>query len=176
MRHVDGRCHAAVATARAGARRDGRFHGPYLRDELLTRGVLVDTLETATTWGELLEVYLTHLKKVGFFRPDGSKNTAAVARAVALASGATGTCLVCNGTGQVRPIKSVECRGEKVKIVKFKIKKEKAAAADATAEGAAAAPGAAAPAPAAKAAPQAKGAPAKDAGKPAGGEAKKPAK
>lgn len=37
--------------------RDGRFHGPYLRDELLSRGVLVDTLETATTWSGLLELY-----------------------------------------------------------------------------------------------------------------------
>lgn len=37
--------------------RDGRFHGPYLRDELLSRGVMVDTLETATTWGGLLELY-----------------------------------------------------------------------------------------------------------------------
>jgi len=67
----------------------------------------------------------------------------------------------------------------KVKIVKYKIKKEKAAPAEATAEGVAAAPGAATPAPAApgaKAAPQAKAAPAKGAVKPAGGEAKKPAK
>lgn len=56
----------------------------------------------------------------------------------------------------------------KEKIMKFKVKKEKAAAADATAEGAAVA-GAAAPA-----------APGKDAGKAAGkvagGDAKKPAK
>ncbi len=53
------RHHGGVALgSRAGEKwRDGRFHGPYLRDELLTRGVLVDTLETATTWGELLEVY-----------------------------------------------------------------------------------------------------------------------
>lgn len=34
-----------------------RFHGPYLRDELLSRGVLVDTLETAATWTRLLETY-----------------------------------------------------------------------------------------------------------------------
>ncbi|MCL8024101.1 FAD-binding oxidoreductase [Nocardioides bruguierae] len=30
--------------------RDGRFHGPYLRDALLDVGVLVETLETATFW------------------------------------------------------------------------------------------------------------------------------
>jgi small basic protein (TIGR04137 family) len=62
----------------------------------------------------------------------------------------------------------------KVKIVKFKIKKEKAAAAE-TAEGAAAAPGAegAAAAPATGAP---KAAPAKEAAKPAAGDAKKPAK
>jgi len=53
------RHHGGVALgSRAGEKwRDGRFHGPYLRDELLTRGVLVDTLETATTWGDLLELY-----------------------------------------------------------------------------------------------------------------------
>jgi alkyldihydroxyacetonephosphate synthase len=52
---------------RAGARplgeeagtRAGRnyFAGPYLRDELLGMGVLVETLETATTWGRLQELY-----------------------------------------------------------------------------------------------------------------------
>ncbi|MBN2453086.1 MAG: small basic protein [Candidatus Omnitrophica bacterium] len=55
----------------------------------------------------------------------------------------------------------------KEKIVKFKIKKEKAVAAEAAVEGEAAAPGAAA----APATP-----PAKDAGKAAAPEAKKPAK
>jgi alkyldihydroxyacetonephosphate synthase len=30
-----------------------RYAGPYLRDELLDRGVLVETLETATTWANL---------------------------------------------------------------------------------------------------------------------------
>ena len=34
-----------------------RFAGPYLRDELLTRGVLVDTLETATSWSNLTPLY-----------------------------------------------------------------------------------------------------------------------
>ena len=31
----------------------GRFAAPYLRDELLDRGVMVETLETATTWSRL---------------------------------------------------------------------------------------------------------------------------
>jgi alkyldihydroxyacetonephosphate synthase len=36
----------------------GRFHGPYLRDELMDRGVLVETLETATSWSQLGALYL----------------------------------------------------------------------------------------------------------------------
>jgi alkyldihydroxyacetonephosphate synthase len=35
----------------------GRFHGAYLRDELIGRGVLVDTLETATTWTALTTLH-----------------------------------------------------------------------------------------------------------------------
>jgi alkyldihydroxyacetonephosphate synthase len=35
----------------------GRYAGPYLRDVLLDRGVLVETLETATTWSHLPELY-----------------------------------------------------------------------------------------------------------------------
>jgi alkyldihydroxyacetonephosphate synthase len=34
-----------------------RYAGPYLRDELLGRGVLVETLETATSWGKLAALY-----------------------------------------------------------------------------------------------------------------------
>lgn len=34
-----------------------RFSGPYLRDDLMDRGVLVDTLETATTWAQLFTLY-----------------------------------------------------------------------------------------------------------------------
>ncbi len=53
------RGHGAVAlgapAGEAWARE--RFHGPYLRDELLSRGVLVDTLETAASWTRLLETY-----------------------------------------------------------------------------------------------------------------------
>ena len=34
-----------------------RFSAPYLRDELLDRGVMVETLETATTWSRLGGLY-----------------------------------------------------------------------------------------------------------------------
>jgi alkyldihydroxyacetonephosphate synthase len=34
-----------------------RYAGPYLRDELLDRGLLVDTLETATSWSALERLY-----------------------------------------------------------------------------------------------------------------------
>jgi alkyldihydroxyacetonephosphate synthase len=34
-----------------------RYAGPYLRDELLDRGVLVDTLETAASWSDLDALY-----------------------------------------------------------------------------------------------------------------------
>ena len=57
------RAHLEAAGARplgeeAGARA-GRnyFAGPYLRDELLGMGVMVETLETATTWARLQELY-----------------------------------------------------------------------------------------------------------------------
>ncbi|MCW3067182.1 MAG: Alkylglycerone-phosphate synthase, partial [Solirubrobacterales bacterium] len=44
--------------ARPGASWErGRFHGPDLRDELLARGVMVDPLETATTWSNLGTLY-----------------------------------------------------------------------------------------------------------------------
>lgn len=36
---------------------EGRFHGPYLRDPLMDRGVGVDTLETATGWHNLGSLY-----------------------------------------------------------------------------------------------------------------------
>ena len=53
------RRHGAVALGgRVGqAWASRRFHGPYLRDELLSRGILVDTLETAATWDALPRVY-----------------------------------------------------------------------------------------------------------------------
>ena len=34
-----------------------RFAAPYLRDELLTHGILVETLESATTWANLLRLH-----------------------------------------------------------------------------------------------------------------------
>ena len=34
-----------------------RFAAPYLRDDLLDRGVMVETLETATTWSGLAGLY-----------------------------------------------------------------------------------------------------------------------
>jgi alkyldihydroxyacetonephosphate synthase len=35
----------------------GRFSAPYLRDELLTHGVMVETLETATQWSDLQRLH-----------------------------------------------------------------------------------------------------------------------
>ena len=35
----------------------GRFGAPYLRDELLTHGVMVETLETATQWSNLRRLH-----------------------------------------------------------------------------------------------------------------------
>ena len=53
------RRHGAVALGPApgAAWAKGRFHGAYLRDELLSRGVLVDTLETAATWSALTDTH-----------------------------------------------------------------------------------------------------------------------
>jgi alkyldihydroxyacetonephosphate synthase len=53
------RAHGAVAlgTPVGHAWEHGRFHAPYLRDELLAHGVMVETLETATTWDRLLELH-----------------------------------------------------------------------------------------------------------------------
>jgi alkyldihydroxyacetonephosphate synthase len=36
----------------------GRFSAPYLRDELLTHGVMVETLETATQWSKLQQLHV----------------------------------------------------------------------------------------------------------------------
>ena len=62
-----GRAAAARRLVRAGALPLGpkpghawarsRFAGPHLRDDLLDRGVLVETLETATTWRNLGRLY-----------------------------------------------------------------------------------------------------------------------
>jgi alkyldihydroxyacetonephosphate synthase len=48
---------AAIGAAAGRAWLDARFEGPYLRDELLDRGYMVETLETAHTWSRLLEVH-----------------------------------------------------------------------------------------------------------------------
>jgi alkyldihydroxyacetonephosphate synthase len=49
------RAAGAMAAGRSAgeAWRRGRFDGPHLRDDLMDRGVLVETLETATTWANL---------------------------------------------------------------------------------------------------------------------------
>ena len=52
------RRHGAVALGTAPGRAwlHSRFHAPYLRDALLDRGLLVETLETASTWVRLPSV------------------------------------------------------------------------------------------------------------------------
>jgi alkyldihydroxyacetonephosphate synthase len=52
---------------RAWAR--GRFHAPYLRDDLLGRGVMVETLETATTWSNLEHLYVAVREALGEHAP-----------------------------------------------------------------------------------------------------------
>jgi len=53
------RAHGAVALGARPGRSwlRGRFAAPYLRDELMDRGVMVETLETATTWSNLHALY-----------------------------------------------------------------------------------------------------------------------
>jgi len=53
------RAHGAVGLGTKPGRSwlRGRFAAPYLRDELLDRGVMVETLETATTWTNLPSLY-----------------------------------------------------------------------------------------------------------------------
>lgn len=64
---VDGRAARAAAVLRrhggvpqgrepGESWRAGRFHAPYLRDALLDRGVLVETLETATSWSRVADL------------------------------------------------------------------------------------------------------------------------
>jgi alkyldihydroxyacetonephosphate synthase len=52
----DGGC-VRLGRAAGESWRRSRFHGPYLRDELMDRGVLVETLETATTWSGLHDLH-----------------------------------------------------------------------------------------------------------------------
>ncbi len=51
----------AVGRSPGEAWRRGRFSAPYLRDELLTQGVMVETLETATLWSNVRALH----RKVG---------------------------------------------------------------------------------------------------------------
>jgi alkyldihydroxyacetonephosphate synthase len=51
---LDGRC---LGEDPGTAWAQGRFAGPYLRDSLLDVGVLVETLETATFWSQLMALY-----------------------------------------------------------------------------------------------------------------------
>ncbi len=48
---------AALGASAGDSWERSRFQGPYLRDELLGLGVLVETLETAHTWSRLAELY-----------------------------------------------------------------------------------------------------------------------
>jgi alkyldihydroxyacetonephosphate synthase len=48
---------AALGAAPGRAWERGRFDGPYLRDELLDHGYLIETLETAHTWSRLGDLY-----------------------------------------------------------------------------------------------------------------------
>jgi alkyldihydroxyacetonephosphate synthase len=53
------RAHGGVTVGRSPgeAWRAGRFSAPYLRDDLLTHGVMVETLETATRWSNLIALH-----------------------------------------------------------------------------------------------------------------------
>ncbi len=52
--------HRALKLGQGQGRRwmEGRFHGPYLRDPMLDRGIGVDTLETATSWKNVDALYV----------------------------------------------------------------------------------------------------------------------
>ena len=52
--------HQAMALGEGQGKRwqEGRYHGPYLRDPMMDRGVGVDTLETATSWSKLDGLYV----------------------------------------------------------------------------------------------------------------------
>jgi len=53
------RKHGALAAGTSPAKNwlKGRFHGPYLRDPLMDRGLGVDTLETAASWADIPKLY-----------------------------------------------------------------------------------------------------------------------
>src|SRR6202000_1006584 len=47
-----------IGQAQGNRWKEGRFHGPYLRDPMMDRGVGVDTLETATRWSNIETLYV----------------------------------------------------------------------------------------------------------------------
>lgn len=47
----------SIGTGPGQAWARGRFEGPYLRDDLMTEGIMVETLETATTWSNADRLY-----------------------------------------------------------------------------------------------------------------------
>jgi alkyldihydroxyacetonephosphate synthase len=49
---------AGLGTGAGRSWERAHYHGPYLRDHLLDRGVLAETLETATTWSNLFALYV----------------------------------------------------------------------------------------------------------------------
>jgi len=53
------RRHGGVPLGQSAGRawEHGRYHSPYLRDDLLARGVMIETLETATQWSNLFTLY-----------------------------------------------------------------------------------------------------------------------
>lgn len=59
-------------------------------------------------------VAVERFKKNGWVRENGKKNQAAVKKAIVIAYGARVLCARCSGTGRVRKVKQVVCRGEKV--------------------------------------------------------------
>jgi len=53
-----------VGTSIGEAWLKGRFSGPYLRDDLLDRGLMVETLETATEWSNLMNLHQVVTKAI----------------------------------------------------------------------------------------------------------------
>jgi alkyldihydroxyacetonephosphate synthase len=65
------RRHGAVSLGRSPGRAwsRSRFDGPYLRDDLMERGVMAETLETATTWSNLGALYTAVSDALGAHAP-----------------------------------------------------------------------------------------------------------
>jgi alkyldihydroxyacetonephosphate synthase len=61
----------AVGRSPGEAWRAGRFAAPYLRDELLTHGVMVETLETATQWSNLQRLHSAVVRAIDAALSDG---------------------------------------------------------------------------------------------------------